>query len=43
MSEERVLTKEIIKQEIPKFDDAVDLSEYTKIDDDAAEILSKLP
>jgi hypothetical protein len=41
MSEEKVLTKEIIRQEIPKFDDAVDLSQYTQIDDDAAESLSK--
>ncbi|MDC0547791.1 hypothetical protein OAO16_02415 [Opitutales bacterium] len=41
MSEEKVLTKEIIIQEVPKFDDVVDLSEYTKIDDDAAELLSQ--
>ena len=41
MSEVKILTKEIIIQEIPKFDDAVDLSQYTQIDDDAAESLSK--
>ena len=39
MSEEKVLTKEIAEQFIAD-EDSVDLYEYTKLDDDAAEILS---
>jgi len=40
MSEEKLLTKEIIRQEIPKLNHAVDFSTmFTQIDDDADELL----
>lgn len=40
MSDEQVLTKEIAEQFLAD-EDSVDLSEFTTIDDDAAEVLSK--
>ena len=41
MSDEKVLTKEIAEQFIAD-EDSVDLSEFTAIEDDAAEIIGKL-
>ena len=44
MSDEKVLTKEIAEQFLADFladEDSVDLSEFTAIEDDAAEILTK--